>query len=171
MNFFYEECCKRVEFGLGLRHSQDCKLLPVIRVEAANVCNQMLANCRVGCLSFLFLVLLLLFLVVVLFLLFCCLFLCFLAWLQDVSRDVWFYPGLQPLDGLPYLPATAPVLKVVDNVRFIMDREGIPEARWKKEKNKFPGGKLGKQVFWLEYMASNFRHLAGYKDGTGTFCC
>ena len=127
---FYEERFKRVEFGLSPRCSQDRKLFPVIRVEAANVCNQMLANCWVGCLAFLFL-LLLLFLVVLLFLLLCCLFLCFLAWLKDVRRNVLLDPSLQPLDGLPYIPATAPALKVVDNVRFIMDREGILEARWK----------------------------------------
>ena len=58
-------------------------------------------------------------------------FLCLLAWLQNVHRDVLFDPGLQLLDGLPYIPATAPALKVEDNVRFIMDREGILEARWK----------------------------------------
>ena len=38
-----------------------------------------------------------------------------------------FDSSLQPLDGLPYIPATAPAFKVVD-VRFIMDRESILKA-------------------------------------------
>ena len=70
----------------------------------------------------------------------------FSAWLEDVRRDVLLDPSLQPLDGLPYIPATAPALKVVHNVRFIMDTEGILEARWKSRlgnKKKTLGRQVG----------------------------
>ena len=30
---------------------------------------------------------------------------------------------------------------------------------------------LAVDEYFSPVMASNFRHLAGYKDGTGTFCC
>ena len=39
----------------------------------------------------------------------------------------------------------------------------LPRDVYIRRQNDHPGGQ-GR-------MASNFRHLAGYKDGTGTFCC
>ena len=56
---------------------------------------------------------------------FFCFFVFFFAFLVGSKTYAGMCPSLQPLDGLPHIPATAPALIVVDNVRFIMDREGI----------------------------------------------
>ena len=52
------------------------------------------------------------------------------GFLKQISGDVLFDPGLQPLGGFAHIPATAPARKTVYNIRFVVGCDTIPGATW-----------------------------------------